>query len=389
MINKADILIVTVTEVESRAVMKVFREATGKDSKPEPIGDRIYLDLGEVNGSRVFMALSGMGTGGIGGSQEGVRKGIEALSPSAVIMVGIAFGINEQKQAIGDVLVSEQLMLYDLQRVGTGEEGGLEIILRGDRPHASPWLINRLQVAKLSWDESKANARFGLILSGDKLVDNIDFRRQLLKFEPQAIGGEMEGGGLYVACQNSKVDWILVKAICDWADGQKAKDKDARQQLAAHNAAAFMLHALLQAPLKQARTNIESPGMVSTSSIATAFTWIFVSIFFFLQPDYVGSATIVITLFFGLFGIAGAGLYLNRIRKYGKASSEAENNDGVGHLAAGTVLSIIWIVMNYVYYSTIIWFKIISFFTFYFALFLLFTGIYDSILFRLSRHHKR
>ena len=125
MTNKADVLIVTVTEVESRALMKVFREATGRDPKPEPIGDRIYLDLGEVNGGRVFMALSKMGSGGLGGSQEGVRKGIEALSPSAVIMVGIAFGINEQRQALGDVLVSERLMLYDLQRVGTDKERNL------------------------------------------------------------------------------------------------------------------------------------------------------------------------------------------------------------------------------------------------------------------------
>jgi|GEM_PF-1342411 len=253
MIHKADFLIITVTEVESRAVIKVFREATGQDLKPEPIGDRIYLDLGEVNGGRVFMGLSGIGTGGVYGSQEGVRKGIEALSPSAVIMVGIAFGINEHKQAIGDVLVSERLMLYVLQRVSTDKEGNLKIIPRSDRPHGSPWLINRLQVANLSWDESMAKIRFGLILSGDKLVDNIDFRGQLLKFEPEAIGGEMEGAGLYVACQNSKVDWILIKAICDWADGQKTKDKDARQQLAAHNAAAFVLHALQQAPLKRDR----------------------------------------------------------------------------------------------------------------------------------------
>ena len=253
MIDKTDVLIVTVTEEESRAVMMAFREATGNNSKPESISDRTYLNFGEINGTRVFMALSEMGSGGVGGSQEGVRKGIEALSPSAVIMVGIAFGINEQKQAIGDVLVSERLMLYDLQRVGTNKEGNIEIIPRDDRPHASPWLINQLQVANLTWDKSKAKIRFGLILSGDKLVDNIDFRGQLLMFEPETIGGDMEGAGLYVACQNSKVDWILVKAICDWADGEKAKDKDARQQLAAHNAAAFVLHALQQAPLKRDR----------------------------------------------------------------------------------------------------------------------------------------
>jgi nucleoside phosphorylase/tetratricopeptide (TPR) repeat protein len=251
MTQKADVLIVTVTDVESRAVMSVFREAAGKEPKAEPIGDRMYLDLGEVNGARVFMALTGMGAGGIDGSQEGVRKGIEALSPSAVIMVGIAFGINEQKQSMGDVLVSERLILYDLQRVGTDKEGNLKVNLRGDRPHASTWLINRLRMASLTWDESMPRVRFGLILSGDKLADNIDFRGQLLEFEPEAIGGEMEGEGLYVACQNRNVDWVLVKAICDWADGQKAKDKDARQQLAAHNAATLVLDALMQASFKR------------------------------------------------------------------------------------------------------------------------------------------
>ncbi len=249
MIDKADVLIVTVTEVESRAVMQVFREVTGKDPKPEPIGDRIYLDLGEVNGARVFMALSEMGSGGLGGSQKAVDKGIEALSPSAIIMVGIAFGINEQKQAIGDILVSQQLWLYDLQRVGKDE-----IIPRGDKPHASSWLINRLQVANLSWDASKAKVRFGVVLSGEKLVDNIDYREQLKQFEPEAIGGEMEGAGMYVASHDKKVDWILVKAICDWADGNKGgPNKDAHQATAAHNAAAFVLHALQQAPLKRDR----------------------------------------------------------------------------------------------------------------------------------------
>jgi hypothetical protein len=57
--HKADVLIVTVTEVESRALMEVFREATGSDAKSELIASELYLDFGEINGSRVFMALSG------------------------------------------------------------------------------------------------------------------------------------------------------------------------------------------------------------------------------------------------------------------------------------------------------------------------------------------
>jgi nucleoside phosphorylase/tetratricopeptide (TPR) repeat protein len=254
-----DVLIVTATDVESRAVLSAFKEATGREPKPEPIGDRLYLDLGEVNTTRVFMTLSGMGSGGLDGAQEAVRKGIEALSPFAVIMVGIAFGVNEKKQSIGDVLISDRLMLYELQRVGTDQDGGYQIVPRGDRPRASPSLINRFRVASLSWDQSKAEVRLGLVLSGDKLVDNVDFRGQLLDFEPEAIGGDMEGAGLYVACQNSKVDWILVKAICDWGDGHKSLEKAARQQLASANAAAFVLHALQQAPLKSPRPPVLVP----------------------------------------------------------------------------------------------------------------------------------
>jgi nucleoside phosphorylase len=66
-------------------------------------------------------------------------------------------------------------------------------------------------------------------------------RDWLLKIEPEAIGGEMEGAGLYAAARDAKVDWILVKAICDWADG--TKNNDAQPQ-AARNAAQFVLHVL-------------------------------------------------------------------------------------------------------------------------------------------------
>lgn len=243
---EADVLIVTVTKVESQAVIQAFEQSTGHQAIPDSINQRVYFNLGEVNGTKVFLTQSEMGSGGLDASLLTVRKGIDTLSPMAVIMVGIAFGINEEKHAIGDILVTEQLRLYDLQRMGT-QEGQPKIILRGDKPHASPWLINHFKSTDLRWDG--ARVRFGVVLTGEKLVDNVDFRNQLQSFEPEAIGGEMEGAGLYVACQDRKVDWILVKAICDWADGHKAQDKDARQETAAQNAATFVLEALRFAPI--------------------------------------------------------------------------------------------------------------------------------------------
>jgi hypothetical protein len=56
------------------------------------------------------------------------------------------------------------------------------------------------------------------------------------------------------------VDWILVKAICDWADGQKEHDRPARQKLAAKNAARFVLHVLQQAPVQREKKPAKLPA---------------------------------------------------------------------------------------------------------------------------------
>ena len=254
---RADVLIVTVTRVETRAVLAAFAAATGQKASTVVIADKIYRDLGMVNGARVFLALSEMGTVGPGSSLQSVGKGIAALRPSAVIMIGIAFGVNDQKQSIGDILVSRQLMLYDAQRVSA-----TQIVPRGDRVHCSTWLLEFLTSAELDWTGPRV--RFGLVLTGDALVDNVDYRDQLRKLEVEAIGGEMEGAGLYVACQDAKVDWVLVKSICDWADGNKAQDKDVRQEQAAKNAVEFVVHALRHAELNAKA----SPAQSSTPSVS-------------------------------------------------------------------------------------------------------------------------
>lgn len=272
-LSEADVLIATVTKTESHAVLQTFEQTTGHRAEAQSIDNRLYFNLGQVNGAQVFLTQSEMGSGGLDASLLTVYKGIDALSPTAVIMVGIAFGINEEKQAIGDILVAEQLRLYDLQRMGT-QDGQPQIILRGDKPHASSWLINHFKSTDLRWEG--ARVRFGVVLSGEKLVDNVDFRNQLRSFEPEAIGGEMEGAGLYVACQDRKVDWILVKAICDWADGHKAQDKDARQKTAAQNAATFVLEALQFASIDwqkgrgkpvKATLNPKSPKVVMNQEV--------------------------------------------------------------------------------------------------------------------------
>lgn len=234
--NNADVLLVTVTEVETRTVLDIAKEKVGE---PKAIfeADQVYYKLGRIGSAQTYLVRSEMGSGGPDGSMMTVSEAIETLSPSAVIMVGIAFGVNREKQRIGDILVSKHIWGYELQRVGTGPDGSLAIMPRGTRIPAASSLLSRFRHAALQWDQS--GVYFGLLFSGEKVIDNVSFRDQLLEIEPEAIGGEMEGFGLYSAASRKSVDWILVKAICDWADGEKYHNKDRNQQLAARNAVEF------------------------------------------------------------------------------------------------------------------------------------------------------
>src|SRR5438270_1472869 len=131
-----------------------------------------------------------------------------------------------------------------MQKVDVDPDGQEVIKPRGDRPQASARLLDRFRASIFDWTGPKVH--FGLLLSGEKLVNNKSFRDKLLRIEPEAIGGEMEGTGGYSAAYRNQVDWILIKAICDWADGNK---KDIHQKQAAENAVRFIIHVLEQGGL--------------------------------------------------------------------------------------------------------------------------------------------
>lgn len=243
-ISPVDVLLITVTDVETKAVLTQFSRALQQPFARRFIGDKTYFSLGSVNGANTVLVQSEMGAGGPSGSLLTVAASIQALRPGAIIMIGIAFGIDPARQGIGDILVAQQILDYELQRVGTGPSGDQQIRPRGERPACSPRLLDRFRSGAIDW--KGAPLHFGLVLSGAKLVDNQGFRDQLRGLEPEAIGGEMEGAGLYAAAQREKIDWILIKAICDYADGQKGLDKAKRQRIAAQNATRFVLHVLRQ-----------------------------------------------------------------------------------------------------------------------------------------------
>lgn len=229
-----NVLVVTVTKVETQSVLSQFALATGRKWKRVYLKAKPYYVLGQLGGVEVYMVQSEMGAIGPGAALSTVIRAIQDIEPIAVIMVGIAFGVDPNSQKLGDILVSRQIRSYEQQKVK-----GEKIIPRGDRVTSSPRLISLFRDGDVDWNGAKVH--FGLILSGEKLIMSKAFREQLLLMEPEAVGGEMEGAGIYTAASEAKVDWILVKAICDWADESKNYDS---QKTAATNAVNFLIHVL-------------------------------------------------------------------------------------------------------------------------------------------------
>lgn len=240
-ITTINCLIVTATDVETSELHKQLLPIEGTSIYRLYQGNFTYY-IGQFGKIRVVHVQSGMGSIASNASIVTISAALNQWKPKAVIMVGIAFGKDSSSQKIGDVLISETIIPYNIQKIGTQKA-----IQRGPVPPAGTVLINRFKNGVKDWyhelpEGQRAKAHFGGILSGESLVDNREYRDKLLEDNPTAIGGEMEGAGLFAAASQYNVEWILVKGICDFADGNKSTNKHVYQQLAIESSVSLCNH---------------------------------------------------------------------------------------------------------------------------------------------------
>lgn len=232
-----DAVILTAVRRERDAVLRILKPPANESRVWRVIkeGQTYYLGcLGEHN---VVVAMCRMSYGGPGGATLTTFRAIKGWHPKAVIMVGIAFGKDREKQKIADVLVSSQVICYGLKAIrpdGTVQH-------RGDHAPAGLKLLDRFRNTQ-HWHFAKPDGTEcavieGPILSGEVLANNTEFKENLFKTFPTAIGGEMEAAGVHAAAYELDTQWIIVKAICDWADNNK---EDKHQDLAAASAASLV-----------------------------------------------------------------------------------------------------------------------------------------------------
>jgi nucleoside phosphorylase len=228
------VLLMVATAAERDAVLSAVSAAN--DTRPERrfLKDHTVFDLGQVGNAQILLAQCEQGAVGPGAAAIAAASLITRLEPDFLILTGICFGLRQDLQSLGDLVVCQQLRAIDHRKVADDEI----VLVRGDYVSPSQTLLSRFRSAQVGW--GKADVHFGPMLSSSVLVDSQRLRDELMRIEPEAYCGEMEGAGVYAAASPGKVDWIVVKAICDWGYGKT----DEWQELAARNAAEFVVHTI-------------------------------------------------------------------------------------------------------------------------------------------------
>ncbi|WP_133304708.1 hypothetical protein [Mesorhizobium sp. DCY119] len=179
----------------------------------------------------LLLVRSSAGTSTSNGSLVTMQSILSNITPIKVISVGICFGYDPSKQKAGDIVVSERVAHYESSRINLDGT----TTYRGDKIPACSEVVSRARSLRVV--PRDCTIHVGPTVSGDKLIDNPEFRDSLLDFEDKAIAGDMEAAGLAVVCVQAGVGFSMIKGIADF--GEK-KDKKS-QRRAAENAISFAL----------------------------------------------------------------------------------------------------------------------------------------------------
>jgi nucleoside phosphorylase len=187
---------------------------------------------------------------------------IARWSPRYVLLVGIAGGVSAWGVKLGDILISDQVVDYELQKL---TQNGPEV--RWQVHRTDPRLLDFARAfTQRDWGDGVAAGRpkegqpkvhFGPIATGDKVIAS-DLLQQYRKSDvwPTLIGVEMEAGGAAAAAFQAaeQPGFFMVRGVSDLADGNKDKRSTAAwRQYACLAPAAFTVALLGAAPVPAAR----------------------------------------------------------------------------------------------------------------------------------------
>ncbi len=173
---------------------------------------------------------------------------IREWNPRFILVNGIAGGLSKGRQDFGDVVASDSIVYYELAKVrSAGQER------RNRQFPADPTLLDGiLNLTGSAWrrrlpprpdgakaDDTHPRVHVGPIASGEKVIAAVEAADELRSTQANLIAVEMESAGVASAAFSAvkKVGFLVIRAICDFAD--ESKD-DRWHDYAAQSAAACL-----------------------------------------------------------------------------------------------------------------------------------------------------
>lgn len=245
-VNRIKILLVTSAEIEKNKVNEVLKPLNGQTEILQYNIDSYEFYIGKFGNYDVIHVQTEIGSLGEGASTLTIDKALNIWKIKMVVMIGIAFGRGADcNQKIGDILISKDIYMYEKYKIKEKKDGTLNY-KHFSNPYsdAGKMLEKRFKDDRV-WENNNSlrpKIHFGTIASGEKIIDSITEKNKLLELGDTTyiIGGEMEAAGLVAACSNNNIcEWIVIKGISDWGDGNKVKNKEENQKAAINNTVSY------------------------------------------------------------------------------------------------------------------------------------------------------
>lgn len=224
-LRKCKVLIITANYVEGTTVTRLLMDHNNSSRLERIQMDNHIYQFSEINGTKiVHIWPQGTSSFTVHGSFNALVAALKRFTPEFVFAIGVAFGGNAGEQELGDVLVSDHLVFYDsfnkltdgklklsvdeVQRVGDRILAACQFLKRKESP-------SEFRIGNYKW-------HLGTLLSGGTVLSDAYEKKRLINAANnmgyEIIGGEMEGSGIYFACNGvgGEIPFVIIKGICDW-----------------------------------------------------------------------------------------------------------------------------------------------------------------------------
>lgn len=202
--------IIGAMEAEVSAICEMLENA-----ESQKVGTMAFT-TGTLEGKDIVVATCGIGKVFAAACTQAM---IMQYAPSVILNTGVAGAVAPELE-IGDIVIGTDAVQHDMDTSSLGDTlgqvSGLDVLAIPCSPAISEVLAKCVQAAG-------AKAVHGTVASGDQFIHSAQKKRWI----SDVFGGvccEMEGGAIAQVCYVNKVDFGIVRAISDKADGAAGRD---------------------------------------------------------------------------------------------------------------------------------------------------------------------